>query len=1017
MSVEQVKKAEQLLEASRQGSESDSASSVDRLMRELAEQCFDVTQTLSPERIRQLVKAGKQTVLDFDGSAEDLVDWFQGQLDPTVAAEAAAEETLPLPGSEPPEPGVDESPSAEPPQVGEFKDQQTLVAPLGPAAKGPGDTADDAEMTLPVGAAEGRPAAGEDATLMGEAAAVPAAPSRNVVEPAVREFGDYVLLEEIARGGMGVVYKARQRKLNRIVALKMILSGQFAHESEVERFYIEAEAAANLSHDNIVTIYEVGEQDGQHFFSMDYIEGTSLGDAVTDGPLMPEEAAGLMVSISDAIQFAHEQGILHRDLKPSNVLLDTHNKPLLTDFGLAKQVGEGLDLTMSGAVVGTPSYMPPEQAAAKAEEVGVCSDVYSLGAILYELITGQPPFRAATTFDTLKQVLSVEPMPPRELNSAVPVDLETICLKCLQKEPAKRYASAQELVEELQRFLDGMPILARPVGRIERVARWCKRNKVVASLSGLAVSAVLVTMVYIVYSNIQIAAALKDSDESFKDAKKAVDDFFTSVAEDEIWARYPATRGFQQQLLARGLSFYEGFIERRGESALLDFDIAKARKNIAFAHLRQGDIEQALTHYRRSIVTLEELLGQQPDDPELLLSLTNSLTGFAQAQSSSEDLDLRVSAIDGFERAREIRLKLSERGGQDPEVLRKLANAYMNEGSARKGVAGLSEEGRKRVRTKVFELLDGAQVIRRRALKSIEAEANSGAQGSSRSAEKIRLLRDLGKGSTNLYALFFAEFGDLKDDADRMLAWTNTAGYLDEVLTEIGGIDQSLMTMQDRELMINAVQNKITWLIYYPEDLLPGDITAAIGEQINTVLPLADRLSFDVETPDFQRTAISFYLEVAQFAFDAGDDVLVIDAFRRLGAGWTSFSGEDRQIQLNLIETDIGGLISDYFIFADNLIELDKELADGQQMARIGGQLLSLAKENDWLDIGEYIGECLVEANDLIELGEDLAGGQQMARISGQILLLAKENDWLDSETVSEHEEQLARIEDAVKQP
>lgn len=217
--------------------------------------------------------------------------------------------------------------------------------------------------------------------------------------------------------------------------------------------------------------------------------------------------------------------------------------------------------------------------------------------------------------------------------------------------------------------------------------------------------------------------------------------------------------------------------------------------------------------------------------------------------------------------------------------------------------------------------------------------------------------------------------------------------------------------------MINAVQKKITWLVYYPladDDL--DDLTASVGEQINTVLPLADRLSFDVETPRFQRTAINFYLEVAQFASKAGDYDLVIDAFRRLGAGWTSMSAEEQQKLVDGVSGDVDYRIYKCFLKADEKLT-KKDLAGAQQMASIGGQLLSLAKENDWLDIGEYIGECLVEADEFIELDEDLDGGQQMARISGQILLLAKENDWLDSETVSEHEKQLARIEDAAKKP
>ncbi|MEX0712979.1 MAG: serine/threonine-protein kinase, partial [Pirellulales bacterium] len=276
-----------------------------------------------------------------------------------------------------------------------------------------------------------------------------------------RQFGDYELLEEIARGGMGVVYKARQVRLNRLVAIKMILAGQFATDRDVERFYTEAQAAANLRHPHIVAIHEVGEHDGQHFFSMDYVEGQSLSALVKDHPLPSRMAADFVQTIAEAIHHAHEQGILHRDLKPSNVLVDRANQPRVTDFGLARRIEGDSQLTATGTVVGTPSYMPPEQAAGKRGAMGPASDVYSLGAILYELLTARPPFQAATSLDTMLQVLHSEPVPPRLLNRAVDRDVETISLKCLQKDPRRRYASAQELADDLQRYSNHEPILAR----------------------------------------------------------------------------------------------------------------------------------------------------------------------------------------------------------------------------------------------------------------------------------------------------------------------------------------------------------------------------------------------------------------------------------------------------------------------------------------------------------------------------------------------------------------------------
>lgn len=309
-------------------------------------------------------------------------------------------------------------------------------------------------------------------------------------EPAI--FGEYELLREIARGGMGVVYLARHRRLGRVVALKRIIGGALADASALRRFEIEAEAAARLDHPNIVPIFDVGQVSGQPYFTMAFVDGGSLASRLSDGPLPTMEAAKMITSLADAVHYAHRQGVVHRDLKPGNVLLDADGEPRITDFGLAKRVDDIAGQTASGELLGTPSYMPPEQASGKNRNIGPPADVYALGAVLYALMTGKPPFVGDSVMGVLIQVLESEPIPPRSVNASIDRDLETICLKALQKDPLKRYETAKALADDVRRFMAGEPIRARPVSGVERAVRWTKRHPIVASLMGVIV--LLLTM-------------------------------------------------------------------------------------------------------------------------------------------------------------------------------------------------------------------------------------------------------------------------------------------------------------------------------------------------------------------------------------------------------------------------------------------------------------------------------------------------------------------------------------------
>lgn len=497
---------------------------------------------------------------------------------------------------------------------------------------------------------------------------------------------------ELGRGGMGIVYRAKQISANRAVALKVVRNDQLdllpakARADALGRFTTEAHAAASLQHDNIVSVYEVGEVPSAipggtplHYYAMRFVQGESLFDLVREGPLENRRAANFIQKIARALQAAHDQGILHRDIKPHNVMIErASERPLLTDFGLAKIVDSGNSMTYSGQVMGTPSYMSPEQAV-DAAQVTPAADQYSLGATLYHLLTGRPPFVASSVPETIRQILDKQPVGLRELNSSVHRDLETICLKSIQKDPLRRYPCCQDFAEDLQRYLDGVPIVARPVSRAERVLRWCRRNPGMATMIGSVALLALSTLLAIVLGYRNTSAALAVSESRLEKALQVVDELFVRVSEDEL-LNEPGMQPLRRELLEKALKHYQYFLS---ESQ----DRGKVADEVAAAHYRVGMIQQLTGHADAAEKELEEartqqeaLLKQTPERVQRLKAYSdtlNALGGLFNSQHRQQD------SMQMFEASAESRNRLAELARDNLEYQRLACNAEMNLGVAK----------------------------------------------------------------------------------------------------------------------------------------------------------------------------------------------------------------------------------------------------------------------------------------------------------------------------------------------
>jgi serine/threonine-protein kinase len=469
--------------------------------------------------------------------------------------------------------------------------------------------------------------------------------SGSSADRALRSFGDYEILEKIARGGMAVVYKARQVSLNRVVALKMIRRGDLGSEEE-RRFRHEAEMVAGLDHPNIVPIYEVGEEQGRHYFSMKLMGGGSLARQLERFAADPRSAARLVATVARAVHHAHQRTILHRDLKPANILLDREGMPHVTDFGLAKRLAADSDLTHAGALVGTPSYMAPEQTRTNRAATTTATDVYGLGAILYALLTGRPPFRGEDALETLQQVREQAPEPPHGVNPRVAHDLASICLKCLEKEPRRRYGSAEALADDLDRFLAGKPIAARPVRPWERPWKWARRRPAAAALLAVSGAFVVAAVAGLLGHSARLERALAETrkqqeraDANYQKARGAVEGMLHRLDEEGL-ADTPRLQELKQQQVEDALAFYQGVVEGRDDpDPAVRLDAARAYERTGDLQHLLGRREPAEANLRQAVALLEKLAAEHPEAHDYRAHLGHAYLSLGRFYGSAQSQD------------------------------------------------------------------------------------------------------------------------------------------------------------------------------------------------------------------------------------------------------------------------------------------------------------------------------------------------------------------------------------------
>ena len=576
--------------------------------------------------------------------------------------------------------------------------------------------------------------------------------SASAAEVSLPQIPGYEFQHQLGAGGMGHVFLARQTAADRLVAVKFIRLDrlQTAAESDrseiLDRFRTEAQATARLEHPHVVSIYEVDVGDTrQPWFSMQYVEGNTLQQELAAGPLPPRRAAEYTRQITAAIAAAHRQGILHRDLKPQNVFVrDDDGRLLVGDFGLAKLASSDAQQTSADRILGTPAYMSPEQIR-DASQVTAATDIWSIGTILYRMLTGRPPFQAASVMETLRQVTDHQPVSPRDINPQLDRDIDTICMKCLQKDPDQRYASVADLQQDIEHYLAGRAIVARPVGRTEHAIRWCRRNPLPAAMLLLTVIATALAITGLGVGYVTASAALQESDQSHAMARATVNDLLTEVSETMLFDR-PGLQPLRRRLQRKALSYYREFVRTGRNTPDVQLELAEVWYRIARIEQELGHVQAAATAFETSLTQLQKL-QQQTESTDVLLALSRTLNGFGGLMIERQDWSFAAELL---QQARDAREELVQREPANSEFARLCANTIMNLGAVARN------EGESAAAYRLFD--------------TARAQHESLLQASLSGEERVLIRRDLGKAYYNLAnAAFDANHEDLTSQLDSHL--------------------------------------------------------------------------------------------------------------------------------------------------------------------------------------------------------------------------------------------------------